>query len=170
MFKLKPNNKELSDKLNLVETTNYNYVLTTSNELCEDNKINIVFNENHTHEINKLLDLIINGEEVYLTGHNERGQKRVEVRSMQYVETFGDDVYLVMQDYRLLTKNKLYQLEEILKEKDFIRVSKSHLVNIGKIRYIKPAINSKIELIMNNDDIVEVKRTYLKNFKETLKI
>jgi len=75
-----------------------------------------------------------------------------------------------MIDYVLLTKNKLYQLEEELNDKDFIRVSKSHLVNIGKIRYIKPAINSKVELIMDNDDVVEVKRTYLKDFRDTLKI
>ncbi|QVK20051.1 LytTR family transcriptional regulator [Mycoplasmatota bacterium] len=170
MFKLKPSNKNLEEMLRLPKVSNYDYLLTTDKDLVEDDKINIVFKEAQTHKINRLLDLIVNGEEVFLVGHNERGQKRVEVRSIQYVETFGDDVYLVMKDYRLLTKNKLYQLEKELNDIDFIRVSKSHLVNIGKIRYIKPAINSRIELIMNNDDIVEVKRTYLKDFKETLKI
>jgi len=154
MFKLKPSNKILEEKLKLANTSHYDYLLTTNKDFVESDKINIVFQETQVHKINKLLDLVVNGEEVFLLGHNERGQKRVEVRSIQYVESFGDDVYLVMRDYRLLTKNKLYQLEEELNDKDFIRVSKSHLVNIGKIRYIKPAINSKVELIMDNDDVV----------------
>lgn len=170
MFKLKPDNLELFDSLKLVETTDYKYVLTTDKDLVEEDKINIVFYESQIHDVNKMLDLIVHGEEVYLTGHNERGTRRVEVRSVYYIETFGDDVYIVMKNARLLTRTKLYQLEEMLKEKDFIRISKSHLVNIGKIKYIKPAINSKIELILNNDESVEVKRTYLKDFKETLKI
>ncbi len=170
MFKLKPLNKELFDRLKLVENEEYKYVLTTDKELVEDDKLNIVFNEAQIHDMNKMLDLIVHGEEVYLTGHNERGTRRVEVRSVYYVETFGDDVYLVMKNARILTRSKLYQLEEMLKEKDFIRISKSHLVNIGKIKYIKPAINSKVELILNNDEVVEVKRTYLKDFKEALKI
>jgi DNA-binding LytR/AlgR family response regulator len=170
MFKLKPLNKELFDRLKLVEKEEYSYVLTTDKELVEDDKVNIVFTESQIHDVNKMLDLLVHGEEVYLTGHNERGTKRVEVRSVYYVETFGDDVYLVMKNARILTRSKLYQLEELLKEKDFIRISKSHLVNIGKIKYIKPAINSKVELILNNDEVVEVKRTYLKDFKEALKI
>lgn len=170
MFKLKPMKDELFNSLKLVETKEYNYVLTTDKELIEEDKINIVFTEPQVHDVNKMLDLLTHGEEIYLTGHNERGTRRVEVRTVYYVETFGDDVYLVMKNARILTRTKLYQLEEMLKEKDFIRISKSHLVNIGKIKYIKPAINSKIELILLNDESVEVKRTYLKDFKETLKI
>ena len=170
MFKLKPTNNELLERLKLVETAEYKYVLTTDKELSEDDKVNILFNEGLIHDVNKILDLLTHGEEVFLTGHNERGTRRVEIRSVYYVETFGDDVYLVMKGARLLTRSKLYQLEELLKEKDFIRISKSHLVNIGKIKYIKPAINSKIELVLNNDEVVEVKRTYLKAFKEALKI
>jgi len=170
MFKLKPENERLFDSLKLVDTSEYKYVLTTEKEMIEDDKINIVFSEGQLHDVNKMLDLLVHGEDVYLTGHNERGTKRVEIRSVYYVETFGDDVYLVLRNGRLLTRSKLYQLEDMLKEKDFIRISKSHLVNIGKIKYIKPAINSKIELILNNDESVEVKRTYLKDFKDTLKI
>lgn len=170
MFKLKPVNTDLFEKLKLIEAEDYKYVLTTDKDLVEDDKINIFFQEEKVHDINKMLDLLVHGEDVYLTGHNERGTKRVEIRSVYYVETFGDDVYLVLKNARLLTRSKLYQLEEMLHDKDFIRISKSHLVNIGKIKYIKPAINSKVELILNNDEVVEVKRTYLKDFKETLKI
>jgi DNA-binding LytR/AlgR family response regulator len=65
---------------------------------------------------------------------------------------------------------KMYELEELLKEKHFIRVSKYTLVNINKIEYIKPALNSKLILLMKNKDQVEVNRHYYKTFKKTLNI
>ncbi len=65
---------------------------------------------------------------------------------------------------------KLYEIEEILSSKNFIRVSKYCLVNLGKIDYIKTALNSKLDLQMKNGDHVEVNRSYLKEFKKALKI
>ena len=55
-------------------------------------------------------------------------------------------------------------------EKNFVRVSKSFLVNIAHIEYIRPMLNSKLKLIMTNKDVVEVNRTYVKSFKERMDI
>lgn len=170
MFKLKPENKELKEKLKLADYSEYDYVLTTEKDETEDDKLNILFQPSLVHEVNDMLDLLIKGEKVYLTGTNERGMKRVEVRNVYYVESFKDDVYLVLRNERLLTHQRLYEFEEMLETKDFIRVSKSHVVNIGKIKYIQPQINSIIRLDLNNGEEIEVKRTYLKAFKEALKI
>ena len=61
-------------------------------------------------------------------------------------------------------------LEQILTERNFVRVSKSFLVNIAHIDLIKPMLNSKLKLIMSNKDVVEVNRTYVKSFKERMKL
>jgi DNA-binding LytR/AlgR family response regulator len=81
-----------------------------------------------------------------------------------------DDVYAVLQNTKLIIKFKLYELEEVLKDKAFIRVSKYCIVNIGKIDYIRSLLNSKLELQMNNGDLCEVNRNYLKKFKQALKL
>jgi DNA-binding LytR/AlgR family response regulator len=116
------------------------------------------------------LDLIVKGQAIYINGYNQYGQKRVECRDIQYIMTEQDDVYVVLQDTKLIVKMKLYELEELLEGKDFIRVSKYCLVNIGKINYIRSLLNSKLELQMNNGDLCEVNRYYLKKFKEALKL
>jgi DNA-binding LytR/AlgR family response regulator len=173
MFKLKVDNDEhkiIKSELNLTETIIYDYVLTNDRELVEEDKINIVFQRNKLSKITRLLDLIVRGEDLFVIGTNEFGQKNVEARNFYYFIVENDDVYGVLHNTRLLVKMKLYEIEELLKEKDFIRVSKYCLVNIGKIDYIKPALNSKLDLLLKNKEHVEVNRGYLKEFKEALKL
>lgn len=173
MFKLKVKHgkhKIIKERLNLIETDDYSYVITDDQSLVEDDKLNIVFNHTDIIKVNNLLDLIVKGQAIYINGYNQYGQKRVECRDIQYIMTEQDDVYVVLQDTKLIVKMKLYELEELLEGKDFIRVSKYCLVNIGKINYIRSLLNSKLELQMNNGDLCEVNRYYLKKFKEALKL
>jgi len=173
MFKLKVDESEhkiIKQRLNLVETKIYQYVLTDNKELVEADKINIVFNHASIIQVAKMLDLIVQGEDVYIVGSNEFGEKRVECRNFLYFIVEEEDVYGVLSNTKLLIKMKLYEIEEILAKKDFIRVSKYCLVNIGKIEYIKPELNSKLSLLMKNSEQLEVNRAYYKDFKLSLKI
>jgi len=173
MFRLKvkeEEHKRIKDRLNLFETPNYTYVLTDNKDLTENDKINIVFNQSDIPKVSKLLDLIVHGEEIYIVGTNEFGQKHVECQNFYYFIVEEDDVYGVLNNTRLLIKLKLYEIDELLNSKDFIRISKYCLVNIGKIAYIKPELNSKLNLLMKNNDHVEVNRGYYKEFKNALKI
>lgn len=173
MFKLKvkyDKHKIIKERLKLTETSNYSYVITDDKNLVEEDKLNIVFNHSDISKVKDMLDLIVQGESVYITGYNQYGQKRVECRDIQYIKSEQDDVYAILQNIKLIVKMKLYELEELLAKKQFIRVSKYCLVNIGKINYIRALLNSKLELQMNNGDLCEVNRNYLKKFKEALKL
>lgn len=173
MFKLKVSNedyKALKERLDLVETVVYDYVLTDDKEMCEDDKMNIVFNRADIPRLSRTLDFIVKGEDKNVVGFNEFGQKTVESRNFLYFIVDGDSVYGVLSNTKLLVKMKLYEIEEYLKDKDFIRISKYCLVNIGKIDYIRPAINSKLDLLMKNGEQLEVNRGYYKSFKESLHI
>jgi hypothetical protein len=173
MFKLKISKGEhklVKERLKMIETPKYDYVITDDKELIEEDKLNIVFNHADILRVSKMMDLIALGEELYLTGSNEFGQKNVESRNFNYFLVDFDDVFGVLGSTKLLIKMKLYEIEEILSSKNFIRVSKYCLVNLGKIDYIKTALNSKLDLQMKNGDHVEVNRSYLKEFKKALKI
>ncbi|MBU1020318.1 MAG: LytTR family transcriptional regulator DNA-binding domain-containing protein [Firmicutes bacterium] len=146
---------------------------TTGNikvDTAATNGINIVFNPANTLKVSKLLDWIVNGEDLYIVGSNEFGQKSIESRNFHYFIVEEDDVYGVLGNTRLLIRMKLYEIEELLTSKDFIRISKFCLVSIAKIDYIKPALNSKLDLLMKNGDTLEVNRGYYKDFKQALKI
>ena len=173
MFKLKVSKSEhkiIKERLNLVETTKYDYILTDDKDLVEDDKVNIVFSSAEIIRVTKLLDLIVRGEELHITGSNEFGQKSIESRNFYYFIVEEDAVFGVLSNTRLLIKTKLYEIEKLLEHKDFIRITKYCLVNIGKIDYIKPALNSKLDLLLKNTEHLEVNRGYLKDFKKALEI
>lgn len=173
MFKLivkKDEHKIVKERLKLYETTKYNYVVTDDKDSIEEDKINIVFNYAEITRVNKLLDMIVKGEEVYIAGYNQFGQKSVECRSILYFIVEEDTVYAVLYDTKMIVKLKLYEIEELLLDKDFVRISKYCLINIGKVDYVKVALNSKLDLQMKNGDHCEVNRSYLKKFKNALKV
>jgi len=171
MFKLKAPRgirARLRKKLKIVDSKRYDYVVTTDKEYVEEDKINIVFREEDAKKVNRILNAIAKGEDVYIAGHNPRGMKNIESRRIHYFIVDQEEVYAILRDAKFRVRHKLYEVEEMLQDKYFIRVSKYALVNINKIEYIKPAFNSKLLLVMKNGDQVEVNRRYYKTFKQTL--
>ena len=156
------------EKLNIIETPDYKYVLTDDVNLFEDDKINIYFNEQTISSLVEMIKLLSQGNALFINVENSRGEKRVSVDTISYFEAFDNEVFAVINKERFYVLEKLYVLEQALVEKNFVRVSKSFLVNINHIEYIRPMLNSKLKLIMNNKDTVEVNRTYVKSFKERM--
>lgn len=174
MFKVKAKDvnikKELIAKLNIVETKDYQYVLTPDQECVEIDKINIVFPLDNLEEVSKIIDGIVLGADFYVNGEGPEGLVRLNTKDIEYFEALGNDVFAVVGKKRYIVQEKLYALEEILENKNFVRTSKSFLVNILKIEYIRPMFNYKLELFMSNKDRIDVNRTYVKSFKRKLNI
>ena len=66
------------------------------------------------------------------------------------------------------TKQKLYELEEILKGTKFFRCSKSMILNIGKIRSVSPSVNSRFEAKLVNGETAIISRQYVPTLKKKL--
>ena len=72
----------------------------------------------------------------------------------------ADDVYE--------TPLRLYELEELLSDSGFIRSSKSQILNIAKIKTLCPDFGGRLEVVMENEEILIVSRQYSKSAKERL--
>ena len=68
--------------------------------------------------------------------------------------------------YRLMTT--LAACEEQLWNYGFVRVSKSNLINIYKIKQLKPDLNMKVYASFDNGERICINRTYKKSFTEYL--
>ena len=104
-----------------------------------------------------------------LTGIIEGKQYEVPVMDVYYIEAVDNKVFLysVRQVYE--TKQKLYELEEILKEKYFLRVSKSLLLNLMKVKSIKPALNGRFTAVLQSGEEIMISRKYVPELKKALK-
>ena len=94
----------------------------------------------------------------------------IEANDVLYFEAFDDRTFLYTIDNVLEVKLRLYELESFLSEKDFIRISKSHIVNINKISKLKPELNRTLLLTLCDGEQLSVSRNYVKQFKELLSI
>lgn len=87
-----------------------------------------------------------------------------------YFESVDNRTFLYTETQVLEIKKRLYELEEILSDKDFVRTSKSQLVNINKIKLLKPELNRSITAEMINGEILFISRRYAKQIKTLLSI
>lgn len=174
MFKLKIADKvkkqEILKNLNLYESIDYKYVLTDREEECEVDKINIVYKQPDLENLFDLVKDIILGEGHYIHVEVNGVLKRVNVRKILYFQAAESEVDVVMKNEIAKTVEKLYVLEEELKASNFIRISKSNIVNISKIDFIKPIAYYKLQIAMVNGDQLEVTRKYRKKFESLLNI
>lgn len=124
---------------------------------------------NHEATFFRLLNEVIDKEnELWLETNDEK--RKFFPSECLYFEALGHDVILKNSFYKdIYLRHTLIELEEILTDLKFQRISKSVIVNLDKIEYIKPLINSKLEISLPGGIKLEVNRSYLKSFRLALK-
>ena len=65
------------------------------------------------------------------------------------------------------SKERLYELEEKL-NKNFVRISKSVLVNVEEIQSLEMEFNGKMKMNLKSGDVEYTSRSYLKDIKKAL--
>ena len=81
------------------------------------------------------------------------------------VEEKQTKVYAEDKDY--LVKKPLYQIEENL-DSNFVRVSKTTIVNLRKIKRVAPSLRGMMFIELKNGLKDNISRKYLSDFKEAL--
>lgn len=87
-----------------------------------------------------------------------------------YFESVNNRTFLYTKADVMEIKHRLYELEETLSKQDFIRISKSLIVNIHKIQSLKPELNRTILATMCNGERLYISRKYVQSVKNLLSI
>ena len=82
-----------------------------------------------------------------------------------YIESVNNKTFLYGETNVYETKHKLYELEEMLQNNDFLRVSKSLIVNLNKLKSFSPAISGRLEAILTNGERIIISRQYVSVLK-----
>ena len=92
----------------------------------------------------------------------------VSVLDIFYVESIDKKTFVYCENDVFQCNLRLYELETLLIYAGFVRVSKSIVLNIEKLKGIKTLVNSRLEAILSNGERVYVTRKYLKGIREEL--
>lgn len=95
---------------------------------------------------------------------------RINPLDVYYFESVDNHTYLYCKNDVYEFKKKLYQIEEIFSNGDFLRISKSVILNLTKIDSIVPAFNGRFEVILDNGEKTIISRQYVPMLKKKLRI
>ncbi|MGO0861773.1 LytTR family DNA-binding domain-containing protein [Clostridioides difficile] len=95
---------------------------------------------------------------------------RINPLDVYYFESVDNHTYLYCKNDVYEFKKKLYQIEEIFLNSDFLRISKSVILNLTKIDSIVQAFNGRFEVILDNDEKTIISRQYVPMLKKKLMI
>lgn len=92
----------------------------------------------------------------------------LEPQEVFYFESVEQKVFAYGRLEVYQVKSKLYELMEELPGRDFIRASKSTILNLNKIVSLAPAFGGRYEALLENQEKVIISRQYISALKEKL--
>lgn len=123
------------------------------------------------HEVNEEILSVVRRIKVknkVLMGFHEDAIHQIKLSDVYYFESVDNRVFMYCRDNVFEAKQKLYELEQLCEGRKFFRASKSSIINIAKISYIKPSLSGRFEARMDNGETVMVSRQYVPILKTML--
>lgn len=65
---------------------------------------------------------------------------------------------------------RLYELEDVLDNRKFVRISNSEIINLDRVTAIDLSVTGTIRMTLDGETVCYVSRRYVKKIKETLKL
>ena len=92
--------------------------------------------------------------EQYLFLKDGRGEERVPLREILYMEAINQDIMIYMKHQVKKVRYNLKEYEKELEKFGFVRIHRSYLANLLHTKRLE-----KAELVMDNDSVLPVSRT-----------
>lgn len=134
-------------------------------ECKEDNELEIVIRCNNIDdEIRRIIALF--EEKQVIIGKLDNRSYQIKVDDIYYLEANEDRMFIYCKDKVYETSLRLYELEDTLDPRMFVRISKSILLNLNKLASVRAMLNGRYEAYLINDEQLIITRHYVSGFKE----
>lgn len=101
-----------------------------------------------------------------IMGEKENGDMEpVRISRVLYFEAVDRNVFAYTVDDFFRVRRTLYDLEDYLIQKYFVRISKSTIVNLKAVKSVAPEDGRRLKLLLRNGEWVVVSRNYVNDFK-----
>ncbi|MEC0169086.1 LytTR family DNA-binding domain-containing protein [Paenibacillus graminis] len=123
------------------------------------------------HQVDEEIHELVNKiktETLIILGYHEDKISRIKLSDIYYFEAVDGKVFGYGKNNVHEVKQKLYELEELCKEKHCFRASKSTILNITKIASIHPSISGRFHALLDNGEKVVISRQYVPILKHML--
>ena len=119
-------------------------------------------------EVDALISAVNSSADV-LVGIRDNGDSaRLFVAKILYFEAVDRYVFAYDNTGVYRVRKTLYDIEDELKNKSFVRISRSAVVNINAVRTITPEDSRRVRLCLKNGEYLIVARNYVRDFKAAI--
>lgn len=130
-----------------------------------DNELEIIIRcSKINEEVNRIISLLKDDE--FLIGKLKGRTYQIKIEDIFYLEVSDNHLFAYCQNEVYEVNSRLYELEEMLQRKGFVRISKANLLNINKLDSIKALLNGRYEAKLINNERIIINRHYVNDFKK----
>ena len=104
----------------------------------------------------------------YIEGTYEDKKVTIALQDIFYIETVDRKTFAYTKDMCVEIKEALRDILEEYSKIGFVRISKSAIVNIYKIKKLQGDINMRVIIFLKNDEKLVMNRSYKNEFYERL--
>jgi len=139
----------------------------TIDPTCNEPKL-IIITKEVTDEITEIMKLLSPDSLERVSAYTHRGAKIVEIKNILRIYTENKKVYIQTANGIAEVKLRLYELEEKLNPKQFVRISNSEIVNINAISNMDISNTGTIGVTLNGGIQTYASRRYVAKMKKQL--
>ncbi len=138
-------------------------------ENCLETKV-IIVTEKMTEEITELMQRISEETPQGIVGFDGDVVQILEQTDIFRIYAAVGKVFAVTDKKEFVLRLRLYEIEERLNNKGFVRISNSEIINIEKAKKFDLSTVGTICVSLSNGNVSFVSRRYVKKIKKTLGI
>lgn len=121
-----------------------------------------------TPRIREIEKFVYSGEQ-QLEGMREGRLYTMVLSDICYVESVDDHLFAYTGKEVFELKCRLYEFEEAYGDRKFFRCAKAAIVNLMKIRSLRPALNGRFAAMLENGEEIIISRKYVGALRERLR-
>ena len=127
-----------------------------------------IYDKTYSKEIDWIKDQVLGHPQDKITAFAGDNVEILAYKDILRFYGLDNKVYLDTMKTTYTTRLRLYQLVDRLPKKQFIKISRSEIVNLDYVKSLDLSFSGTIALELKNGQVTYVSRRSLKNFKEAL--
>ena len=141
-------------------------ILIEESEAGEEEQI-IIRCRQMSKELFQLIDQL-KSQRHTLIGMDGNDIHRIDPSLIYYFEAVDNKVFICCREKVFESRHKLYEIEELFTNSDFLRVSKSVILNLRRVSFLSPGFSGRLEATLDNQEKVIISRQYVPDLKRKL--
>ncbi len=121
-----------------------------------------------TPEIARIVSLCTGEGDIEIPAYRDDVLKLLTPCDIYRIYAQGGKVFAETSDGIYEVKSRLYELEEKLEHRYFVRISKSELINLKQVAYFEPDVFNGFAIVLKHGKKSYVSRRYISSLKERI--